>query len=354
MILTETRRDRFYPLTEIATIPEAALQRLAGIGITTVNELRDFWVFGDKSSLVSYLGESPLRWFAQAAPLQKRNERGSERSAVLLPSDPLQAPPNLRPIRHPRGLLGAHKTTQITPQPQTATPPRDPEHVTNLASFFPAPRDQGERGTCVAFATTALMEYHSYRNTNIQRHSEQFLYWACKQLDGIPNMEGTYIESAGKALAQRGACLNTTWRYEPTKISGNESHHPPPSGAETEAAQYTRQGHQAIAPNDIAGLCAKLDQAQPIVLGVQTFPSWDYPNVQDTGEIPLPLPGVQHAGGHAVCLVGYERRAGIPGNGSFIFRNSWSGLWASGSRYGAGYGTLFFDYVRLYGMEALF
>jgi hypothetical protein len=36
----------------------------------------------------------------------------------------------------------------------------------------------------------------------------------------------------------------------------------------------------------------------------------------------------------------------------FLFRNSWSKSWAAGSQYGAGYGTLFFEYVRQYTLEA--
>ena len=97
-----------------------------------------------------------------------------------------------------------------------------------------------------------------------------------------------------------------------------------------------------------------IDQGKPVVLGVLTFPSWDYPSVADTGEIPMPLPGSNPDGGHAVCVVGYELRSRVPGGGVFVFRNSWGTKWARRmGRFGEGYGTLFFDYVRLYGVEAL-
>ena len=36
----------------------------------------------------------------------------------------------------------------------------------------------------------------------------------------------------------------------------------------------------------------------------------------------------------------------------FLFRNSWGKSWATKSRYKAGYGTLFFEYVRQYAVEA--
>jgi C1A family cysteine protease len=103
----------------------------------------------------------------------------------------------------------------------------------------------------------------------------------------------------------------------------------------------------------IGEIRARLDQGKPVVLGVLTFPNWDYPSVSDTGEVTMPLPRTAPDGGHAICVVGYEERAGVPGGGAFIFRNSWGRKWArSHGRYGAGYGTLYFGYVRLYGIDA--
>ena len=72
----------------------------------------------------------------------------------------------------------------------------------------------------------------------------------------------------------------------------------------------------------------------------------------ETGEIIMPLPRSLPMGGRAVCLAGYELCGGCPGGGVFLFRNSWGRPWAAKSRYRAGYGTLFFEYVRLYAVEA--
>ena len=95
-----------------------------------------------------------------------------------------------------------------------------------------------------------------------------------------------------------------------------------------------------------------LDAGRPVVVGVLTFSEWDWPTVAETGEIILPAPGSQADGGHAICLVGYELRPNAPGGGVFLFRNSWGKSWAARSRYGAGYGTLFFEYVRQYAVSA--
>ncbi|HKI20666.1 MAG TPA: hypothetical protein VKA15_22440 [Isosphaeraceae bacterium] len=68
----------------------------------------------------------------------------------------------------------------------------------------------------------------------------------------------------------------------------------------------------------------------------------------------MPLPLSKPDARHAVCLVGHELRPNAPGGGVFIFRNSWGKTWAAKSRYKAGYGTLFFEYVRQYAVEAYF
>jgi C1A family cysteine protease len=119
-----------------------------------------------------------------------------------------------------------------------------------------------------------------------------------------------------------------------------------------EAGTFRWAGFRKVAARDVQRLCQQLNQDRPVVLSVKTYSSWDYPSVQDTGEIPMPLPGNQPDGAHAICLVGYELRDEVPGGGAFIFRNSWGRAWARRKgRFGEGYGTLFFDYVKKYALE---
>lgn len=43
----------------------------------------------------------------------------------------------------------------------------------------------------------------------------------------------------------------------------------------------------------------------------------------------------------------------VAGGGAFVLRNSWGTAWGKPhGRFGGGYGTLFFDYVAKYGLEA--
>jgi len=184
-------------------------------------------------------------------------------------------------------------------------------------------------------------------------HSEQFVYWACKEADGVPCVQGTFVETALEVLTKQGACLAETWPHQPLLIGPTEGQGPPPQGAEEEAAQYRLKGGAMVSAGEVDGMRALLDDGHPVVLTVLTFDSWDYPSVADTGDVQMPLPDTQDDGAHAVCLVGYELRPEHPGGGAFIFRNSWGTGWAPQSRFRRGYGTLPFAYVRLYGEEAL-
>jgi C1A family cysteine protease len=229
--------------------------------------------------------------------------------------------------------------------------------VVSMTSQFPTPRNQGGRGTCVAFASVAFLEFQlAGGEARTKPLSEQFVYWACKEADELPTVSGTYLRVARKILATRGACRAATWEYETLPIGPTEGQGPPPPGAEQEAKQNQWKQARALTRSqivDIDGLRNRLDAKEPIVFSVRTFRNWDFQVVQETGEIPMPLPGATPDGGHAIVLVGYEMNPTAPGGGAFIFRNSWGKDWSRlRGRHSGGYGTLFFDYVKDNALEA--
>jgi len=181
----------------------------------------------------------------------------------------------------------------------------------------------------------------------------QFVYWACEQDDGLEKDEGTFVRTAREVLKIRVACLARTWKYNPLPIANDEGQGRPSDGAEVEAKKSRWPTAKKLAAKIPERIQEQFDGKRPVVRSVMTFPSWDYPTVSDTGEIPMPFPGSSSDGGHAICVVGYELNPAFPGGGAFIFRNSWGSTWAKPEgRFTPGYGTLFFEYVKKYGLEA--
>lgn len=358
MFLSDERRDVFLPLAATGMSGEV-VRKLEALGITTLEELRDTWTYGNRQLLTDYLGESPVRFaMYRPAPTLTRAAAATGPGESINLGAAGRVPPL---VRHARGLAlsASQLKRRAEAPPGIALGGRRGERpaaagLVSLIDKFPAVRDQGQRGTCVAFASAAFLEFHlSGGSAKTKRRSEQFLYWACKEIDGMPTQEGTTLAAARKAMKTHGVCLNATWKYEPLPIGPTEGQGPPRDKAVAEAKQtrWSDAAEQSPA-GDVDAIRGHLDGGRPVVVGVLTFSNWDFPSAADTGEIGLPLPLSQPDGGHAICLVGYEPKPDAPGGGVFLFRNSWNKSWATGSRYQAGYGTLFFEYVRQYALEA--
>jgi hypothetical protein len=360
MLLTRERRDLYLPLDE-CEIPTEARAKLEALGITTVEELKAYWFYDNRELLTQFLGDSPLNLVATKPPagvVRGMAARGPGGSVNVLATGPV---PPLRPM--PRGVL-LPPSQRLRRAAAPSMPPATrrvgartgARTVVSMTRQFPTPRNQGSRGTCVAFASVAFLEFHlAGGEARTKPLSEQFVYWACKETDKLPTVFGTYLRVARKILATRGACRAATWKYETLPVGPTEGQGPPP-GAEEEAKQNQWKQARALTRSqvvDIDALRKRLDDKEPIVFSVRTFRNWDFQVVQETGEIPMPLPGATPDGGHAIVLVGYELSPTAPGGGAFIFRNSWGKDWGRlrGRHGDGGYGTLFFDYVKDNAME---
>lgn len=235
------------------------------------------------------------------------------------------------------------------PPPGALPPPN-----VNWISQMPPIRDQGYRGTCVAHAALAVVEHYDGTQGAYKDMSEQFLYWNCKQNDGHPNEEGTYLGVALPLLERDGCCLESTWPYNPNP-TGNEGQGPPPSGAQAEALQYKVSPNNQLPPTAVQVLKNELTRQRCVAFDIPVFNSWyQSSEVARTGDITMPIPNEQPAGGHAMCLVGYVdlSEEESPGGGKFLLRNSWGTAWAYQSQYQPGYGTIPYGYIDQYGQEA--
>jgi C1A family cysteine protease len=223
----------------------------------------------------------------------------------------------------------------------------------NYVSQLPAAKSQGDRGTCVAFAVTAINEfYFSRKNGFYTDLSEQYLFSETKKLEGDNNCS-SHIAKALNVLSNSGQCPESVWSYNPNAPCIQQDGEP--SNADQYAIPY-RNGYVPynVGSDLILQLKSSLTIGQLIAFSIPVFRSW-YRNDEtvSSGRIIMPLTnepvmldGAGNEEGHAMAIIGYQDSAEYPGGGYFIIRNSWGPqLWGTHNIYGAGYGTIPYQYI---------
>lgn len=204
-----------------------------------------------------------------------------------------------------------------------------------LPAALPSPAQQGKRNTCVAFTLVAMYQHASGDPTDL---SEQFIYWACKDKDGIPGDVGTRPDVAMRMLVERGVCLEPTWPYNDTPNPANAGQGPPPAPALAEARLRRISGFSVLPAKDVRAIQAALVNGQAVLFGLPINEHWTSTyQARTLGRVRRPLPGEASTGGHAMCAVGYRDDPNAPGGGYFIVRNSWGVDWGRENSDGPGY-----------------
>lgn len=300
-----------------------------------------------------------------AAPLALGKYLGIDAAALSALMNGLRGgatpPPVAAAVAPPRHRLGvrldlmprrANFAMAVSPSVASPLPP-----TTNLIDQMRPVRDQGNRGTCVAHATSAIAEHYWSTQGKVVDLSRQFVYWDCKQHDGHSNEEGTWIAIAMPLLQSDGCPQETDWPYVSNDIPGNEAQGPAPAGVLDAAGQFCIPGFRQISSTAVHDLKAELADGRPIAFSIPVYDSWylNNPEVVSSGDITNPIPGELPDGGHAMCMVGYEDEPDdqASGGGRFLIRNSWDSTWGTASSTGhVGYGTIPYSYIARFAMEA--
>lgn len=201
-------------------------------------------------------------------------------------------------------------------------------------------KDQGRRGTCVAFAMTAGHELLRQDGLDL---SEEFLHWAAKQRDGLPAVaEGTTLAAVAGALAELGQPPEALWPYDDGRDQRAADYRPPDGVCAAALARRTGGG-EAVPPK-VPAIRAALDRGLAVLLGIRLYLPWY--EITEDGRVGMPSIGATPFGGHAVLVVGYRDGEG-DGGGFYIVRNSWGADWGA-----EGYGFLPYAYVDAHGIAA--
>ncbi len=167
-------------------------------------------------------------------------------------------------------------------------------------------RDQGFWGTCVGKAGAELMSAKFK-----QKLSTLCLYVRCKQLDGIPHIQGTYGRTAMKVMQKDGVCLDKTMPYDLLK---DHSRLPRLTEAiKVEAARYKIHAYaRARNLNEVKEALANGHMLMGVMLLGDNFMNY-------RGGVVGPPTGELH-GYHAIIICGYNDDIGAIGGRC---ANSW-------------------------------
>ena len=192
-------------------------------------------------------------------------------------------------------------------------------------------RALGMLGTCVGFGGMATKNIHEHRDDNLPDEglSPLFLYSRCKQLDGIPNIEGTYVRVAMKVLHQDGIVPEKDMPY--TEVLLNKRW--PKITGETLllAMPYKIDSYAQVPRGNVDAARRALAEQGPLMASVMVTMSLITP---DGGKYIAPMEGTQY-GLHCIAIIGYddEMTAMVKGKqytGFFEVQNSYGTSWADG------------------------
>jgi len=341
--------------------PGTPLQNLSQIKPSVVEALRPLWITTVEELVTTAYEDKGRKGLARL--LKAKMEEVETLAGDLLPLIPQEIRVQIGavPRAFGRGALDTlDRRRKRGPLPGLPVPKELPPRAT-LLERMPNVRDQGYRGTCVAHACATVREY--LLGDKKMDLSEQFLYWAARQewLSSIifQDRPGALLANGMAALQKYGVCAEADWPYNPNPVAGDEEQGIPPAEILEKAKAYRIQQSVPLVSHDVYSLKAHLAGGYPIAFTLPTFNYWTAIMIDRTGAIRLPMstegtrnPIVWLESAHALCLVGYQDDASVPGGGYFLVRNSWGTQWATQCPDGQGYGWLPYAYLQKYGLTA--
>ena len=244
---------------------------------------------------------------------------------MSLPVTPSGRPLGLKPARVPHHTLGLARATVDV----DALPP-----CVSMRQLCPPVDDQGSQGGCTAHAIKGAIAIVCRALINaalwpwtLLLASRAAIYYLERAIEGDTGDDAGAMIVDGLHVVEQGIVPESEMPYD------DRTWTIPPSPVAMEAgAAHVVTNHEPIAL-DLPTILGTLAQGFPVVAGVQVTKSFeDAPG----GMVPLPGASEPSLGGHAICLIGYDRERQL-----VEFRNSWSASWGD-----QGYGWLPFAFVQ--------
>jgi len=220
----------------------------------------------------------------------------------------------------------------------TAIIPEDTDIPSKFFWNIPFIRNQGIYGSCVGFGSAGLKNVQENIQDNLITDglSPLFIYTLCKQQDGIPNQEGTYIRLAMQNLLNIGIATEKELPY--WLLRGPFEFPYISEELKTTANKYKIKSYASVPLHNLKALKLAL-QVSPVVAGF-----YIYSNFFSLKNGFVLTPEDDIAGGHCVLFDGYDDDMTytypnkVTKKGFIRFSNSWGTNWGDN-----GYGYISYD-----------
>ena len=210
--------------------------------------------------------------------------------------------------------------------------------IVDLRATLMPVRDQGNRGTCLAFGLTAVHEQARGAIGDDDLLCVEKLYHdAIKRLTvpATPHEPGLTLPAARGALSDHGQGNEEDWPYDGNRDAFVPEYVPP-----AEALTHLRRSTTRKVELTSTAVRSELDAGRAVVTGFRLWNEFSYAD-STTDTIAAPAPSDLMPFGHAVVVVGYDDA------GRLLVRNSWGDIWGT-----AGHAWIEETFVAIAGMFA--
>ncbi len=212
-------------------------------------------------------------------------------------------------------------------------------------------KDQGHRPSCAVFAMVSALEFQSAEvNSNAQRFSEEYLYWATSKslnrngadngLASVSN-DGEDQSDSGFTLQEVATALRTYGILPRDKVPNRFAGRAIENPSEEILQEAQRDNHTTVHTmpgHDGASLVRNVIHALNLGIPVPIGMIWPDTRVWRVQFLDSQMTSMRY--GHAVTVVGYRCKTGRIEDAMFTFKNSWGPRWGQ-----AGYGTASYTYL---------
>lgn len=188
--------------------------------------------------------------------------------------------------------------------------------VVDLRSDMPEVYDQGHLGSCTANALCGAFVFDiKKQKLDLFNPSRLFLYFNERVIENsIEYDSGASLRDGIKVLDTIGVCKE---EYCPYDIQSFK--YKPTDQAYEDASLNKVVKYRRIRPI-IDDFKRSISLGFPVVFGFSVYESFETPDVERTGIMPMPKQGEKILGGHAVVACGYDDKY-------LLVRNSWGSDW---------------------------